>query len=151
MPDQKFHNIKKKLYQVAPALFGESPVLFAYVYGSYTKGAAHAFSDLDVAVYVEGLDVKGCLELELSLGLIIDEKLDHMVQADVRVLNRLPLVLKGRILSEGELIYSIAEDQRVEFETQVRRAYFDFLPVIFQYRDAYRQKLLAGRKNGVHR
>jgi predicted nucleotidyltransferase len=151
MTGQEFHKIKKKLYQTAPDIFGGRPVLFAYLYGSYTKGAAHAFSDLDVAVCVEGLEVKACLELELSLGLRVDEKLDHMVQSDVRVINHLPLVVKGRILTEGEMIYSIAEDRRVEFETQVRMAYFDFLPMLLQYRDAYRQKLLLGRAHGVHR
>ena len=151
MPDQKFNNIKRKLSQIAPDLFGESPVLFAYLYGSYAKGAAHAFSDLDIAVCIERLDVKACLDLELSLGLRIDEKLDHMVQSEVRVINHLPLVVKGKILAEGELIYSIAEDQRVEFETRVRKAYFDFLPVILQYRDAYRQKLISGQTNGVYR
>jgi predicted nucleotidyltransferase len=124
-------------------------VLFAYLYGSYTKGAAHAFSDLDVAVGVEGLEVKACLELELSLGLRIDEKLNHMVQSDVRVIDHLPLAIKGRVLAEGELIYSIAEDKRVEFETQVRMAYFDFLPVIIQYQNAYRDKLLSVQTNGI--
>jgi len=150
MQRQRVHNIKQKLCQIAPAVFGESPVLFAYLYGSYAKGVAHAFSDLDVGIFVEKLDVKACLELELSVGLRIDEKLDHMVQSDVRVINRLPLVVKGRILSEGELIYSIAEDKRVEFETQVRMAYFDFLPVLLQYREAYKQELLSRRANGVY-
>lgn len=151
MQRQRVHNIKQKLCQIAPAVFGESPVLFAYLYGSYAKGVAHAFSDLDVGIFVQKLDVKACLELELSLALRIDEKLDHMVQAEVRVINRLPLVIKGKILTDGELIYSIAEDKRVEFETQVRKAYFDFLPVLLQYRDAYRQKLLLGRTHGIYR
>lgn len=102
---QRVHNIRQKLYQIARAVFRESPVLFAYIYGSYAKDVAHAFSDLDVAVCVEGLDVKACLELELSVGLHIDEKLDHMVQSDVRVINHLPLAVKGRILAEGELIF----------------------------------------------
>ena len=146
---QRVHNIRQKLYQIAPAVFRESPVLFAYMYGSYAKDVAHAFSDLDVAVCVEGLEVKACLELELSVGLHIDEKLDHMVQSDVRVINHLPLVVKGRILTEGELIYSIAEEKRVEFETQVRMAYFDFLPVLLRYREAYKQELLSRRANGV--
>jgi predicted nucleotidyltransferase len=149
MTGQEFHKIKKKLYQTAPDIFGGRPVLFAYLYGSYTKGAAHAFSDLDVAVCVEGLEVKACLELELSLGLRIDEKLNHMVQSDVRVIDHLPLAIKGRVLAEGELIYSIAEDKRVEFETQVRMAYFDFLPVIIQYQNAYRDKLLSVQTNGI--
>jgi hypothetical protein len=137
------NSLKQTLNQIAPDIFAETPVLFAYLYGSYAKGAAHRFSDLDVAICVEGLNARACLDLELSLALEIDEKLDHMVQSEVRVINHLPLVVKGRILTEGELIYTRAEDKRIEFETQVRKAYFDFLPVIVQYRNAYRQKLVS--------
>jgi uncharacterized protein len=135
--------LKQKLNQIAPSVFVETPVLFAYLYGSYAKGVAHPFSDLDVGIFVEGLDTGACLGLELSLALRIDEGLDHMVQSEVRVINHLPLIVKGRILTEGELIYSKSEDKRIAFETQIRKIYFDFLPVIRQLRNAYREKLLS--------
>jgi predicted nucleotidyltransferase len=147
--DTRTSVLKQKLNQIAPAVFEESPVLFAYLYGSYAQGAAHSFSDLDIGICVEGLDVRACLDIELSLALRIDEKLDHIVQSEVRVINHLPLVVKGKILTDGELIYSKAEDKRIEFETQVRKAFFDFLPVILQYRNAYREKLLMVQANGL--
>jgi predicted nucleotidyltransferase len=128
---------------MAPAIFEKTPVLFAYLYGSYARGLPHRFSDLDVGIYVEGLGKKSCLDLELSLALRIDEKLNHGVQAEVRVLNHLPLTVKGRIMADGELIYSRDEMNRIEFETQVRKAYFDFLPVIKQYQNAYRERALC--------
>jgi len=136
-------DLKEKLHNIAPAIFKETPVLFAYLYGSYAKGLSHPFSDLDVGIFVEGLDMKACLNLELSLSLLIDENMGHIVQSEVRVLNHLPLVVKGRILADGELIYSRDESKRIEFETQVRKAYFDFLPVIHQYQNAYREKALS--------
>ena len=135
--------IIQKLKQLAPAVFSDTPVLFAYLYGSHVKGVPHRFSDLDVGIFVEALDTKACLELELSLSLRLDASLDHKVQSEVRVMNRLPLVVKGKIVTEGELIYSKAEDKRIEFETQSRKLYFDFLPVILQYQNAYRKKLLS--------
>jgi hypothetical protein len=46
-------------------------------------------------------------------------------------------------------IYSIAEDRRIEFETQVRKAYVDFPPVAIQYRNIYREKLLLVQPNGL--
>ena len=137
-------DLKQKLHTAAPIVFEQTPVLFAYLYDSYVKGLSHPFSDLDIAIFVEGLDIKACLDLELSLALRIDENLDHVVQSEVRVLNHLPLVVKGRILGEAELIFSRAEDKRIEFETQVRKAYFDFLPVIHDYYRAYREKILSG-------
>jgi len=139
-PNIKMIDLKEKLHTAAPMVFEPTPVLFAYLYGSHVKGFSHPFSDLDIGIFVEGLDIKACLDLELSLALRIDEDLDHVVQSEVRVLNRLPLVVKGRILGEGELIFSRAEDKRIEFETQVRKAYFDFLPVIRQFQNAYREK-----------
>lgn len=135
--------LKQKLRAMAPKVFEKTPVLFAYLYGSHAKGLSHPFSDLDVGIYVEGLDTRSCLDLELSLALLIDEKFNHTVQAEVRVLNHLPLPVKGRILAHGELIYSRSEMNRVEFETQVRKAYFDFLPVIKAYQDAYRERALS--------
>ena len=136
-------DLKRKLQKIAPLVFEETAVLFAYLYGSYATGLSHPFSDLDIGIFVEGLDGKACLDLELSLALSIDENLDHIVQSEVRALNHLPLVVKGRILGGGELIYSRSEDKRVEFETQVRKAYFDFLPVIQQYQKVYRERALS--------
>ena len=138
------NDLREKLREIAAQIFEKTPVLFAYLYGSYAKGLSHRFSDLDVGIFVEEQDRKACLNLELSLALRIDEDLDHIVQSEVRVVNHLPLVVKGRILADGELIYSRDERSRIEFETQVRKAYFDFLPVIQQYQNAYRERLLSG-------
>ena len=136
--------LKQKLRAIAPAIFQETPVLFAYLYGSYAKGLSHPFSDLDVGIYVEVLDKMSCLDLELSLALGIDERLNHTVQSEVRVLNHLPLVVKGRILADGRLVYSRDEMSRIDFETKVRKAYFDFLPIIHAYQEAYRERALHG-------
>ena len=128
---------------IVPMIFEKTPVLFAYLYGSYAGGLHHRFSDLDVGVYVEGLDRRACLDLQLSLSLSIDERLDHTVQSEVRILNHLPLVVQGRILGDAELIYSRDERARIEFETHIRKAYFDFLPVIHAYQEAYRERSLS--------
>ena len=138
------NGIKEKLRAAAPRVFEGTPVLFAYLYGSYATGLSHPFSDLDVGIFVEGLDIRSCMDVELSIALLLDEKLGHAVQSEVRVLNHLPLVVKGRILAEAEVIYSRAEEKRVEFETQVRQSYFDFLPVIHDYQKAYKEKVLSG-------
>ena len=142
-------DLKQKLQEIGSLVFEETAVLFAYLYGSYATGLSHPFSDLDIGIFVEGLDRKACLDLELSLALRFDENLDHIVQSEVRVLNHLPLVVKGRVLSDGQLFYSRAEDKRIEFETQVRKAYFDFLPVIYQYQSAYRERAFAVHANDI--
>lgn len=88
--------------------------------------------------------------MELSLALRFDEAMEHAVQSEVRSINCLPLSVKGRILSEAILIYTKDEEKRVVFEKQVRTAYFDFLPVIRNYRQIYRQKLKTDSHHGIH-
>jgi predicted nucleotidyltransferase len=131
------HNLRKKLHEIAPLIFDGTPTLFAYLYGSHAKGLTHPFSDLDIGIFVEHSALKDCLKLELSLSLRVDELLGHVVQSDVRVINHMPLLIVGSMLVDGEIIYSRAENERIDVETQVRKAYFDFMPVIHNYRKTY--------------
>ena len=126
------NEIEQQLKEVAPDSFEGTPVLFAYIYGGYVKSLAHPFSDLDIGIYVDNIDIRDCLDVELSLSLVFDEKLNHCVRTEVHILYHLPLSVKGRLLGEAKLIYSINEAARVAFEKQVRMAYFDFIPVIRQ-------------------
>lgn len=137
MINNHIEKIITSLFVMAPDIFCNRPVLFAYLYGSYATGNVHPFSDLDIGVYIDDLpDVKN-LELELSLSLEIDAKIGTGVRTEVRIINNLPLVIIGNIVTEGRLIYSINENVRIDFETSVRKAYFDFLPVIRKYQNTY--------------
>ena len=126
-------SLVQQLCTGAAALFEQTPVLLAYLYGSHVKALSHPFSDLDVGIFVDNL----------ALSVRIDETLGHVVQSEVRALNHLPLAVTGRILGEARLVYSRAENKRIDFETQVRMAYFDFLPVIRRYQEEYRKKLVS--------
>ena len=129
--------IKNKLEKLSPRIFKDSPVLFAYLFGSFVSGAVHPFSDIDIAVYVDHVFIENSLELELNLSLEIDKKLQDKAKSEVRIINQLPLVLKGKIVTDGALIYSVDDAERVQFETSVRRAHFDFMPVIRNYQKTY--------------
>jgi len=137
MFDERVEKIKNTLLMLAPDIFGKHPVMFAYLYGSYVTGLVHPFSDLDIGVYVEKISRRQYLKLELSLALEIDEKLGSGVASEVRIMNVLPLVVTGKIITDGILIFSGNETARVDFETSVRSAYFDFLPVIREYQNTY--------------
>jgi hypothetical protein len=143
MSVERVKQIKSSLLAVAPDIFGNSPVLFAYLYGSYATGLVHPFSDLDIGIYVDQMSRRQCLELELSLALEIDEKLGSGVASEVRIINNLPLVVTGKIITEGLLIFSRNETIRVDFETSVRSAYFDFLPVLRRYQSMYIESIVS--------
>jgi predicted nucleotidyltransferase len=137
MINNNIKQITSSLVEIAPHIFCSRPVLFAYLYGSYATGNVHPFSDVDVGVYIDDVSDINYLELELSLSLEIDAKIGSGIRAEVRIINKLPLVITGNIITEGSLIYSINENVRVDFETSVRKAYFDFLPVIKTYQNTY--------------
>ena len=73
----------------------------------------------------------------MDLALQIDSILSDAPPSDVRIINHLPIAVAGQIISEGILIYSVDEDARVEYETFIRRLYFDFLPFIKHYQQEY--------------
>jgi predicted nucleotidyltransferase len=137
MTDTRVEKIKKSLFAIAPGIFSKHPVLFAYLYGSYATGVVHPFSDLDIGIYIDKVPDSKHLELELSLSLEIDANIESGVASEVRIINNLPLVILGKTITEGALIYSRDEIIRVDFETSVRSAYFDFLPVIQRYHSTY--------------
>lgn len=141
--DEHVKKIRRSLLKLAPDLLGRHPVLFSYLYGSYATGLVHPFSDLDIGIYAEKISRRQCLKLEMSLALEIDKGLEHVVASEVRVMNDLPLVVTGNIITEGILIFSKNEVMRVDFETSIRSAYFDFLPVLHAYQNAYMENIAS--------
>ena len=137
MIDSPVEKIRDSLIAITPKVFKKHPVLFAYLYGSYATGVVHAYSDVDIGIYIKNLQDSKHLELELSLSLEFDNLLKADAASEVRIINKLPLIILGNIVTEGFLIYSKDESLRVDFETSVRSAYFDFLPVIQRYNKAY--------------
>ena len=47
----KSAEIKKNILNIATDVFRDTPVFFAYLYGSYAVDQAHPFSDLDIGNY----------------------------------------------------------------------------------------------------
>jgi predicted nucleotidyltransferase len=141
--DQEFDRLKG----AAAAVLAGAPVRFAYLYGSVARGDAHPGSDVDIAVMFDrSVPAKDRLRQELALGLTFDARLGGE-RADVRDLATMPLILRGRVVTEGALLFSRDEKGRVAFEVATRNEYFDFLPV---YR-AYQEESLARMSGGAGR
>jgi len=141
--DQEFDQLK----DAAAAVLVGAPVRFAYLYGSVARGDAHPGSDVDIAVMFDrSVPAEERLRQELALGLTFDAELGGK-RADVRDLATMPLILRGRVVTEGALLFSRDEKGRVAFEVATRNEYFDFLPV---YR-AYQEESLARMSGGAGR
>ena len=77
----------------------------------------------------------------MTLALEIDKKLDEGTASDVRIINCLPLAVAGKIITEGLLIYCRDDEARIDYETIIRSAYFDFLPFIHNYQQTYLEQI----------
>ena len=147
----KHTEIKKNILNIATDIFRDTQVLFAYLYGSYAVDQAHPFSDLDIGIYVLRLSQREKLDLEMTLALEIDKKLKQGPASDVRILNSLPLAVAGKIITEGVLIYCSDDKARVDYETIIRCAYFDFLPFIHNYQRTYLEQIAVQSDPDFHK
>ena len=136
-----------RLREALSAILKARPVKLAYLHGSVVTGFTTSPSDIDIALVtdqemtpLEHLHLISAVELELA------ENWD-IRNADVRVINDAPLVFRGRVVSEGILLFARDEATRIEFETTTRDEYFDYLPGHRQLQEAFFADV---RKRGLH-
>lgn len=119
---------------------GAAGVRFAYLFGSRATGGARPDSDADIGTVVdEPLDLLAEAQLADRLAQALE-----VPSVDIVDLGRAPLRLKGRVLSEGQLLYSTDEPARVAFEVRTRSEYFDFLPTQRAHRDGFLNRVANG-------
>ena len=133
----------RQIREAAEKVFGTHPVALAYLHGSQATGHATPLSDVDVAVVTVGeLQPRDRLRLEVTLETALAAVLVRDI--DVRIINRAPLAVRGKVVQTGVLLYARDAATRIDFETAVRSAYFDFLPVLQYHRAAYFASQRAG-------
>ncbi|MFW6111108.1 MAG: type VII toxin-antitoxin system MntA family adenylyltransferase antitoxin [Thermoproteota archaeon] len=100
-------------------------VMVAYLFGSRVKGGVGVLSDIDIAVLLDGkLDKQEIFDLRLKLINCLSSilKTDNI---DVVVMNIAPLSLNYNIISEGKILHSKDDRERVRFETRILSRYLD--------------------------
>jgi uncharacterized protein len=115
-----------RLCPAAERVFAGTPVRFAYLFGSRAVGSPRPDSDVDVAVQLDpGVPADRRLALQLRLGsrLTLDA---HVGEIDLTLLNDSPLALRGRVVRDRIVIYSVDEPARVFFESLTMRQFADF-------------------------
>lgn len=125
---------KIELERVSQALNGilrDVPeVAAAYAYGSRVRGRALPLSDLDLAFVLAADAERDDPLLAERLSARLASELGVSVEIDAHVAQDLPLPVRGRVVTDGILVYERDPVRRVEFETSTRRLYFDFLPLL---------------------
>jgi len=132
----------ERLRDALGRVLGDFPeIVAAYAYGSRVSGQPLPLSDLDIALVVRGAAASDDPLLAERVAARLTLEFDSAPELDVHIASSLPLPVRGRVVTDGVLLYETDPSTRVEFETSTRRLYFDFLP--FLERDT-RESLLAG-------
>jgi predicted nucleotidyltransferase len=133
--------IVARLRRALPSTLARYPVDAAYVYGSVARGTMTPFSDVDIALLLTThLPPYERLRLELTIQGEIEAACGFS-PVDVRAINQAPLLVQGRIVQEGILVYDRDRARRIAFEVATRKRYFDFAPVARRLRDAFLQQV----------
>ena len=143
-------SIESLAHQLAEEL-APYPVTLAYLFGSAATGQMTPSRDVDISLVLDEspASIPGRLKLELALEAEIAERCG-LGQADVRIINDAPLVLRGQVGTDGALLFARNHESRIDFETHTRADYFDFLPTAESARNAFftdvRERGLDGQR-----
>jgi uncharacterized protein len=139
--------ILTRVRAILPRALETYPLAAAYVYGSVARGTPLPTSDLDIALVTQPRVLSPYERLTLELRIQADiEDAAHadagsadtrakaveqtsLLSIDIRIINDAPLLVRGRILQEGVLVYEGDHQARVNFEVATLGRYLDYAPV----------------------
>jgi hypothetical protein len=128
----------------------QSNVVAAYLFGSAARRQATHLSDVDIAVLLDAeIDTESSVEQQVDLMIALEKFASHEVQ--VTILNRAPPLLAYQVIRDGVLLYERDETERVAFEVNVMKVYFDLKPVFEFHRQALIKRIQEeglGRQTG---
>ena len=110
-------------------LFDNKEIEFAFLFGSYAIGKETPLSDIDIAVYQNQNKSKYDLrktELKIEINLTLEFPLNKF---DIRSLNDAPIIVTGKIINEGTLLFFHNEKFYYDYLVSMRMRYLDYLLV----------------------
>ena len=113
--------------QLADAVKDRSEVVFAYVYGSFTEEADVPVHDIDVGLYVTGINKETATRYSLDMAYALSKKAGMPV--DVRVLNFAPIPFLYHVI-RGSAFFVRDEDLMSQVVESAVRRYLDLKPFI---------------------
>ncbi len=114
-------------------LFQRPELSLAYLYGSYARGQAWTYSDVDIAVlFAEDIEAEDYLDYLLRyIGEVAD--ILGFENVDVKELNGAPVEFQYQVIKGGQALYVREEEERMHFEAEVMIEYLDFKPILDEY------------------
>ena len=123
-------------------------VLFAYLFGSVARGNAGALSDIDIAVYLDPLQLPKKTGYGFHCELLVELQALLANDTDLVVLNQASTVLRYQVIKDGTLIFCRSEDSRRDFHDHAVKAYLDLKPLLKAQRYYLHKRVAAGTFGG---
>lgn len=137
-----------RLKEVLPAVLAKHPVVAAYAHGSVARGTMTSLNNVDIALLLStSRQPYEGLKLELTIQAEIEDA-SGLSPVDVRAINSAPLMVQGRVVEKGVLLYEGDRAGRIAFEVMTQKRYFDFAPVDRRLRKAFLERV---RREGLLR
>jgi predicted nucleotidyltransferase len=115
------------ILQAAPA-----EVVAVYLYGSWTRGAQRAGSDVDLAFWRSAPSAVRLDAQPFELAVQLEAEL--RIEVDLVELDHAPPDLAHEVLRDGVIVLDRDPDLRVRRELRARAEYLDMRPVLHLYR-----------------
>ena len=109
--------MKKKINSILSA---DDNVEFAYLFGSYADGSAEDSSDIDIAVYLQDLDIDMRLDLHHKLQKALHKDIDLVILNEAKNIYLLKSILYQDIVLKDH-------PKRTDFELKKEHEIKDFL------------------------
>lgn len=137
--------IEKIKQKITPLCERHPEIAAVFVFGSYGTRYQTRFSDLDIGVlfFADRVpDLRG--EMDLSGLLCTAAGQDNV---DLVVMNKAPLPLRYRIVSEGDLIYEKDDVYTSDFLAATYQNFLDYHIDYRMFMDEYRRSLKEAHQN----
>jgi predicted nucleotidyltransferase len=109
------------LKSLVPEIIAGFPsITVMYLFGSRASGASRSDSDVDIAVFTDGLETS---TMDLDLGVFLTQQLNRPV--DVVIMQKASPVLQHEVLRKKVPVFEKNTEARTFLENQSLRAYLD--------------------------
>jgi len=126
------NNLSKKIKRMLPVeKLEKNKVGVIYHYGSTATGYELKFSDLDLGIIFRDRKVlKNSLDTYSKMYDLLTDYIKFPYELDIVLLQQTSFSLQYQVICEGNVIYEVDSQVRMDYEEYVMKRYFDFKYVI---------------------